>query len=126
MNLGYNQSIADYSLFVKSVGSSFMAILVYVDDLILAGNDLVEIQAMKRLWDGKIRIKDVCDVKFFLGMEVAWSKLGIVLYKRKYTLDLLSGIGMLGAKPVLLLWITLTSCPRILGSHMKMSQATEC
>ena len=47
LTCGFSQLKADYSLFVKSVANRFTAILVYVDDLFLAGNDLNEINSMK-------------------------------------------------------------------------------
>lgn len=37
---GYKQSKSNYSQFVKTTSTSTTAILVYVDDLVLAGNDL--------------------------------------------------------------------------------------
>ena len=37
---GYHQSKADYSLFTKTQGTSFTAVLIYVDDKLLTGNDL--------------------------------------------------------------------------------------
>jgi hypothetical protein len=40
INVGYKQSKLDYSLFVRSHKGNFTAILVYVDDIILAGNNL--------------------------------------------------------------------------------------
>lgn len=43
----YQQSKADYSLFTKSQGNSFTAILIYVDDILLTGNDLHEIKKLK-------------------------------------------------------------------------------
>lgn len=40
LSKGYLQSISDHSLFTKKSNSSFTTILVYVSDLILAGNDI--------------------------------------------------------------------------------------
>ena len=46
-------------------------------------------------------IKDLGNLKYFLGMEFARSKEGIVVNQRKYVIDLLlEEIGMLGCKPV--------------------------
>jgi len=39
----YTQSMNDYSLFINSSEGSFIALLVYVDDIILAGSDKEEI-----------------------------------------------------------------------------------
>ena len=47
LSSGYKQSQADHSLFVKATSSSFTALLIYVDDMILAGNDSIEIAAVK-------------------------------------------------------------------------------
>ena len=55
---------------------------------------------MKALLDAKFKIKDLGNLKFFLGMEVALSKLGITLYRRKYTLYSLTDTGLLATKPV--------------------------
>lgn len=40
---GYKQSKADYSLFTKANPDSFTAVLIYVDDILVTGNDLQEI-----------------------------------------------------------------------------------
>jgi hypothetical protein len=42
--------------------------LIYVDDLILRGNNIDEIKALKMLLDKKFRIKDIGTLKYFLGL----------------------------------------------------------
>ena len=44
----------------------------------------------------KFEIKDLENLKYFLGMEVARSKEGIFVPQRNFTFDLLIEIGMLG------------------------------
>ncbi|XP_015935990.1 uncharacterized mitochondrial protein AtMg00810-like [Arachis duranensis] len=97
---GYHQSKSDHSLFTKSQASGFTALLIYVDDVVLAGNDLVEIDSIKALLNACFKIKDIGDLKFFLGMEVARSKQGVALYQRKYALDLLRKAGFEDCKPI--------------------------
>ncbi|KAL4354973.1 hypothetical protein GQ457_06G008980 [Hibiscus cannabinus] len=43
--------------------------------------------------------KDLGSLRYFLGMKVARSNEGIVINQRKYILDMISEIGMLGCKP---------------------------
>ncbi|XP_021808918.1 uncharacterized protein LOC110752544 [Prunus avium] len=45
-------------------------------------------------------MKELGELQYFLGIEVARSKHGIFLSQRKYVLDLLTEIGMLDCKPV--------------------------
>ncbi|CAJ2648060.1 unnamed protein product [Trifolium pratense] len=96
---GYHQSLSDHSLFTFQNGTHFTALLVYVDDIILAGNSLDEFQRIKQLLDSQFKIKDLGQLKYFLGIEVAHSKTGITICQRKYCLDLLLDTGLLGAKP---------------------------
>ncbi|XP_057723628.1 uncharacterized mitochondrial protein AtMg00810-like [Arachis stenosperma] len=96
---GFTQSRSDHSLFAKRTNSGFTAILVYVDDLILGGDDLAEIECIKKLLDDKFKIKDPGRLKYFLGLEVARTTQGISLYQQKYTLDLLKEYGLTNAKP---------------------------
>ena len=99
LDSGFQQSKADYFLFTKRSPTGLTIVLVYVDDLVLIGTDLVEIQQLKQSLDAKFGIKDLGILKYFLGFEVARSTLGIVLHQRKYCLDLLQDTGLLAAKP---------------------------
>ena len=76
---GYHQSAPDHSLFLKFSGSSTTVLLIYVDDIVLAGNNLFEIQLITGLLDAAFKIKDLGNIKYFLGLEVARNKSGFHL-----------------------------------------------
>ncbi|XP_072060351.1 uncharacterized protein [Arachis hypogaea] len=98
IKFGYTQSKHDYILFTKVAGSGFTTVIIYVDDLVLAGNCIKEITALKQHLHNLFKIKDIGELKFFLGFEFARSKRGIAMYQRKYCLDLLEEYGMLRSK----------------------------
>lgn len=96
---GFSQSKSDYSLYTKCDNGVFLVLLVYVDDIIVTGNNLGEIEKFKMFLKGKFKIKDLGKLKYFLGIEVVDCENGICLNQRKYVLDLLSEYGMLACKP---------------------------
>jgi hypothetical protein len=90
---------SDPTLFTKQAHSSFTTLLVYVDDIVLTGDSLAELQFVKTQLNEAFGIKDLGVIKFFLGLEVAHSEQGVTLCQRKYCLDLLTTTGTLGCKP---------------------------
>lgn len=97
--IGFHQEQADHTLFYKHSSSGKIGILVvYVDDIILTGDDKVELQKLKKTLATEFEIKDLGQLRYFLGMEIARTKRGISISQRKYTLDLLEETGMLECK----------------------------
>jgi len=76
---GFTQATADHTLFTKITSTSYTALLVYVDDIILAGTCLKEFDSLKQSLNEAFRIKNLGELKFFLGLEVARSFKGISL-----------------------------------------------
>ncbi|KAK3012457.1 hypothetical protein RJ639_010380 [Escallonia herrerae] len=94
--VGFIQSQSDHSLFTFARKGSFLAVLIYVDDVIVTGTDSAKISWLKHYLDTKFHIKDLGKLKYFLSIEVARSSDGIVLSQRKYVLDILTECGLTG------------------------------
>ncbi|XP_019239365.1 PREDICTED: uncharacterized protein LOC109219379 [Nicotiana attenuata] len=88
-SMGYRHSENDYSLFSKKTSSHTIFVAVYVDDVIITGDDSVEIANLKSFLDKQFRIKDLGKLHYFLGLEVLYKSDGIIMSQRKFTLDLL-------------------------------------
>lgn len=97
---GFCNSYADASLFVYSFGSILLYILIYVDDIIVTGNDSVAVTNIITCLGDRFSVKDHGDISYFLGIEVTKMPTGLHLMQRKYILDLLVKTNMLGVKSV--------------------------
>jgi hypothetical protein len=99
-DLGFTRSSADSSLFIQLGSSHKLVVLIYVDDLIIAGSNNDSITQLKRELQQQFSIKDLGSLKYFLGIEMAASSKGFFLNQRKYVIDLLKDADMLHTKPV--------------------------
>jgi len=70
ISLGYSHSIVDYSLFTKKCENHFTALIIYVDDLVLIGNDFNEIQQVKSFLHDKFKTKGLGQLRYFLGVKL--------------------------------------------------------
>ena len=102
LRFGFIQSKSDYSLFTKGKGSSFVALLVYVDDIIITSPNTHVIASLKTFLHDHFKLKDLGFLKYFLGLEIAKFSQGLILSQRHYTLQLLEDTGYLACKPATL------------------------
>jgi hypothetical protein len=87
-------------LFTRLKGSSFIALLVYVDDVAIASNDPKAMSSFITLLNDRFKLKDLGPLKYFLGLKIARSIKGIYVNQRKYALEVLEDSGLLAAKPI--------------------------
>ncbi|KAE8666831.1 1-aminocyclopropane-1-carboxylate [Hibiscus syriacus] len=98
---GFKQSQAYHTLFRKITPSGKITLLiVYVDDMIITGSNIEEIEKLKMDLAKEFETKDLGSMRYFLGMEIARSEEGLVINQCKYVLDLLAETGMLNCKPI--------------------------
>ena len=79
-NIGYCQSQGDHTLFIRhSEKGRIIALIVYVDDIVVTGDDWEEMEKLKKKLANEFKIKDLERLKYFLGIKVVHSKEGMVI-----------------------------------------------
>jgi len=74
-------------LLVKKYGNKLALILVYVDDLIITGDDGTEICRTRENLSVRFQMKELGELRHFLRLEVSKRKEGLFLCRQKYTKD---------------------------------------
>ncbi|XP_031259801.1 uncharacterized protein LOC116117962 [Pistacia vera] len=84
------------------VNSKVVILLVYVDDIVITGNDESLINNTKTLLHIYFKLKDKGSLRYFLGLEVVRFDKGISICQRKYALELIANSSLSATKPVLI------------------------
>lgn len=82
--LGFGRSKEDYSVFIRELDGEFSVILVYVDDMVLTGTSQEQINSIKQALDKAFTIKDLGDLKYFIGIEVIRTDPGTLISEEIY------------------------------------------
>ncbi|XP_068639303.1 uncharacterized mitochondrial protein AtMg00810-like [Aristolochia californica] len=69
-------------------------LLVYVDDIIITGTDSGLITKLQKVLHADFHMKDLGQLRYFLGMEVHHTPRGIFLNQHKYIQDLITLTGL--------------------------------
>lgn len=77
----YYQSQFDHTLFLKDQNrDKLTTLIVYVDDIVVTGNDIEEIDRLRIHLATEFEIKDLGALRYFLGIKVARSRQGIFCF----------------------------------------------
>uniref|UniRef100_A0A3Q7G6D1 Reverse transcriptase Ty1/copia-type domain-containing protein n=1 Tax=Solanum lycopersicum TaxID=4081 RepID=A0A3Q7G6D1_SOLLC len=83
----------------SKTAEGIVIVLIYVDDLLITGSSKRLIDNAKQVLKDNFKIKDLGDLRYFLGIEFARNSQGILMHQRKYAMELISDSGMSGSKP---------------------------
>lgn len=100
LTVGFCNFLEDSSLFILRPGLVSVYLLVYVDDILITGNDEPTIQRILHQLANHFSIKGPEELNYFLGIKEVRTSAGLHLSQRKYIMDLLHKHGMTDAKPV--------------------------
>ena len=109
----FTQTASDPCIYYQKVGKDIMFIGVYVDDIILAAKNEKQLKQVKEDLSNKFDIKDLRELKYFLGIKVEQNKESgsIWIGQPAYTENILKRLGMQDSKP--------TSTPAEVSSKLK-------
>ena len=64
---GFEKNAVDECIYHKFSGSKFVILVLYVDDILLASNDIGLLPETKRILSNNFEMKDLEDTSFVLG-----------------------------------------------------------
>ena len=111
---GYQRCHADHCCYFKKFQTSYIILLLYVDDMLIAGSNMMEINKLKESLSKRFSMKDLGPTKMILGMRITRDRANkkLKLSQADYIDKVLKRFSMDKAKPV--------STP--LGSHFRLSK----
>lgn len=85
-------------MFVFAQGSSLIYLLIYVDDMIMTGNDALLMSHIIEFLGTQFKIKNLGSLSYFLGIQVTQTTMGLFMSQEKYTTDILKDFEYLCGK----------------------------
>ena len=100
---GYSRTTSDYCVFVKKYpNGNFIILLIYIDDMLIVGQDTGKISKLKSELSKSFAMKDLGPAKQILGIRIVRDRsLGLILLSQEnYIKKFLERFNMDKAKPV--------------------------
>ncbi|CAL2259650.1 unnamed protein product [Prunus armeniaca] len=99
---------ADASLFIFRQSSDIMILLLYVDDIVLTGNQTSLLSSFVATLGKEFELNDLGPLSYFLGLEANSTSFGLHILQTKYIVDLLKRHSMIDCKPCTTPYLTFT------------------
>ncbi|KAL3680458.1 hypothetical protein R1sor_023414 [Riccia sorocarpa] len=100
--IGFVESSADDNVYIKKTRESMLVVLLYVDDMLLIGDDKGEVNKLKGVMSSRFKMKDLGEVDMFQAIKVRRDRKqrSVTLSQSRYVQLLLEKFSMVDCKPV--------------------------
>ena len=78
-HIGFRMSKSNNSLYIRNDSASLIVIILYVDDLVIGGKHLIEINKVKSLLFDKFETTDMKELHYLLSIKVIGTTAGIMI-----------------------------------------------
>jgi len=96
---GFMKCVNEHGIYCRNSNNKLIVCL-YVDDMIVTGNNEEEMKVFKKNMMKKFEMSDLGNLTYFLGIEFEMNSQGILIHQRKYAQDVLKRFNMLNCKPI--------------------------
>jgi len=100
LSIGFTKSLSEFTLYVKDKGNSFLIVSLYVDDLLVTGDDTKLIDEFKQEMMQAFEMTDLGLMTYFLGIEIKQGENQVFICQRKYAKEILRKFQMDECKAV--------------------------
>jgi hypothetical protein len=97
--LGFSKCASEPAVYKRGIGKNAVILGVYVDDLIVTGADVSEIDRFKKQMTSQFEMSDLGLLSFYLGIEVEQCADYITIRQSNYAKKILSQFGMGDCNP---------------------------
>ncbi|GMI72814.1 hypothetical protein HRI_000950700 [Hibiscus trionum] len=98
-SLKFSASLADSSLYFRNTSNGKVFIMVYVDDIVVTGDNADEVDSIIKEINYVFSLKDLGKLSYFLRMTVHQVNHGVILSQRKYVVELLEKMNLVDVSP---------------------------
>ena len=96
---GFVQNPVDHCVYKKSTDEGAIHVIIWVDDLVIATNNMTLMDGFKENMKKRFKMKDLGQISYFLGIDFVQKDGEIRMNQRRYLTKLLERFNMTDCKP---------------------------
>ena len=93
-SLGFLRSTSEHAVYTRGKNSQRLIVGVYVDDLVITGEDIIELMQFKEEMKKTFHMSNLGLLRYYLSLEVNQTTAGITISQGAYAMKILEAAGL--------------------------------